>query len=43
MSFPQVNMSVERHDGDDNDDDTGWGQLLTRPPELSCNPASRVN
>jgi hypothetical protein len=23
------------------DDDAGWGKLLTRPPELSGNPASR--
>jgi hypothetical protein len=24
------------------EDDAGWGKLLTRPPELSGNPNSRV-
>jgi hypothetical protein len=31
---------MESH-GDDNNDDTGWGKLLTHPPELSGNPPSR--
>jgi hypothetical protein len=31
-------MSIERN-GDD--DDAGWGKLLTHPPELSGNPTSR--
>jgi hypothetical protein len=34
-----VNVSVECHGGDD--DDAGWGKILTRSPELSGNPASR--
>jgi hypothetical protein len=25
----------------DDDDDTGWGKLLTRPPELSGNTTNR--
>jgi hypothetical protein len=33
-------VSVESRSGDD-DDDTGWEKLLTRPPELSSNPTSR--
>jgi hypothetical protein len=33
-------MSVESH-CDDDDDDFCCGKLLTRPPELSDNPASR--
>jgi hypothetical protein len=31
-------MNMEGH----GDDDSGWGKLLTRPPELSCDPISRV-
>jgi len=30
-------VSVESHE----DDDAGWGKLLTHPPELSGNPISR--
>jgi hypothetical protein len=32
-------MGMESH-GDD--DDTGWGKLLTHPPQLSGSPTSRV-
>jgi hypothetical protein len=32
-----VNVSVEGHGGDD----TGWGKLLARPPELSGSHTSR--
>jgi hypothetical protein len=31
-------VSVESHA----DDDSGWGKLLIRPPELSSNPSIRV-
>jgi hypothetical protein len=36
-SSPRWYMSMESH-GDD--DDAGWGKLLTHPPELSGNPTS---
>jgi hypothetical protein len=32
---------VDNHCGGGDDDDVGWGKLLTRPPELSSNPTSR--
>jgi hypothetical protein len=34
-------VSVQSHGDYDDDDDAGWGKLLTRPPKLSGNPTSR--
>jgi hypothetical protein len=36
-----VNVSVESHSDEDEDDDASWGKLLTRPPELYGNRTSR--
>jgi hypothetical protein len=37
LFIPWVIVSMESH----GDDDAGWGELLTHPPELSGNPTGR--